>query len=81
MTATLRLGAGGFGLIRQSTSGRAAYHTREPLRGLSCCIIHQMDKKRNHGDTRISLHPLTFDEAMAKLAQAKRDSQAGVSST
>ena len=51
---------------------RATYQTREPLRGLSCCIIHQLDKKRNHGDTRISLHTLTFDEAIAKLAQAKR---------
>jgi hypothetical protein len=29
-------------------------------------------KKRSHEDTTVSLHPLTFDEAMAKLAKAKR---------
>ena len=28
--------------------------------------------KRKHEDTTVSLHPLTFDEAMKKLAQAKR---------
>ena len=34
-------------------------------------------KKRSHEDTAVSLHPLTFDEAIAKLAQSKRgDSQA-----
>ena len=32
---------------------------------------------KKHKDTHTSLHPLSFDEAMKKLAQAKRkDSQA-----
>jgi len=44
-----------------------------PSGALVLYTVHQMEKKRNHGDTRISLHPLTFDEAMAKLAQAKRE--------
>ena len=35
-----------------------------------------MNRKRKHDDTSVSLHPLTFDEAMAKLARGKRDSQA-----
>lgn len=36
-----------------------------------------MGTRRKHEDTTVSLHPLTFDEAIAKLAQAKRkDSQA-----
>jgi hypothetical protein len=29
--------------------------------------------KRNHGDTTLSLHPLTFDEAITKLAQPRRN--------
>jgi len=28
--------------------------------------------KRKHEDTSVSLHPLTFDEAMEKLAQPRR---------
>jgi len=36
--------------------------------------------KRKHEDTAVSLHPLAFDEAIAKLARAKReDSQAEAS--
>jgi len=31
-----------------------------------------MTAKRKQDDTVVSLHPLTFDEAMAKLARAKR---------
>jgi len=39
-----------------------------------------MTEKRKHEDSSVSLHPLTFDEAIAKLAQAKReDSQAEAS--
>jgi len=42
--------------------------------------IHDMTEKRKHDDTTVSLHPLTFDGAMAKLAQSKRgDSQAAES--
>jgi len=34
-------------------------------------------RDRRHKDTSISLHPLSFDEAMAKLARSRRgDSQA-----
>ena len=33
--------------------------------------IHDMTEKRKHEDSSVSLHPLTFDEAIAKLAQAK----------
>jgi len=35
--------------------------------------IHDMKEKRKHQDSSVSLHPLTFDEAIAKLAQAKRE--------
>lgn len=30
-------------------------------------------KNRKHEDTTVSLAPLTFDEAIARLAQAKRE--------
>jgi hypothetical protein len=39
-----------------------------------------MTEKRKQEDSSVSLHPLTFDEAIAKLAQPKReDSQAAAS--
>ena len=47
-----------------------------PSGALIVYTIHDMTEKRKHEDSSVSLHPLTFDEAIAKLAQAKRgDSQ------
>ena len=38
---------------------------------------NECQMKRKHDDTTVSLHPLTFDEAIAELAQSKRgDSEA-----
>lgn len=53
---------------RYQRSPLADYHVWNPIMD---------DKKQKHDDTSISLHPLTFEQAIRVLAQPRRtDSQA-----
>lgn len=40
-----------------------------------------MPKKKKHNDTRVSLHPLSFREAIKKLAHSPRHEDSGVEGT